>query len=285
MTDTPTPPDGPSMRDALRVPAGRVVLAGFDSSSRPLAPVEHNTDLRNDVATMRDLQQKLWAEATAGGARSILLVMQGIDTAGKGGVTKHVFGSVGPIGVEYTGFKAPTKAELRHDFLWRVRKKLPAPGVIGVFDRSHYEDVLIVRVHDLVPASEWEARYDAINEFEQELVAGGTTVLKCFLDISFETQRDRLLARLDNPDKHWKFNVSDLDERARWTDYEVAFEAMLERTNTDHAPWYVVPSDHKKYRNWAIGELLTETLRDLAPEWPRPTLDVPALKARLAPPH
>jgi PPK2 family polyphosphate:nucleotide phosphotransferase len=285
MTDAPTPPDGPSMRDALRVPSGQVVLAGFDSSARPLAPTAHNRDLRNDVYTMRDLQQKLWAEATADGTRSILLVMQGIDTAGKGGVTKHVFGSVGPIGVEYTGFKAPTKEELRHDFLWRIRKKLPAPGVIGVFDRSHYEDVLIVRVHDLVPASEWEARYDAINAFEQELVDSGTTVLKCFLDISFQTQRDRLLARLDNPDKHWKFNVSDLDERARWADYEVAFEAMLERTNTDHAPWYVVPSDNKKYRNWAIGELLTETLRDLAPEWPRPELDVAALKARLAPPH
>ncbi|SHF51210.1 polyphosphate:nucleotide phosphotransferase, PPK2 family [Jatrophihabitans endophyticus] len=273
------------MRDALRVPAGPVVLAGFDSSARPLAPTKRNRDLANDTARMRDLQAKLWAESTAGGTRSVLLVMQGIDTAGKGGVTKHVVGTFGPIGVQYTGFKAPTKQELRHDFLWRIRKRLPGPGVVGVFDRSHYEDVLIVRVHDLVPEAEWEARYDAINEFEKELVDNGTTVLKCFLDISFETQRDRLLARLDDPEKHWKFNEADLDERARWSDYEVAFEAMLERTNTDHAPWYVVPSDHKKYRNWAIGELLHETLEDLAPEWPRPALDVPALRARLAPPH
>ncbi|WP_073384737.1 PPK2 family polyphosphate kinase [Jatrophihabitans endophyticus] len=280
-----TAPTGTSMRDALRVPAGPVVLAGFDSSARPLAPTKRNRDLANDTARMRDLQAKLWAESTAGGTRSVLLVMQGIDTAGKGGVTKHVVGTFGPIGVQYTGFKAPTKQELRHDFLWRIRKRLPGPGVVGVFDRSHYEDVLIVRVHDLVPEAEWEARYDAINEFEKELVDNGTTVLKCFLDISFETQRDRLLARLDDPEKHWKFNEADLDERARWSDYEVAFEAMLERTNTDHAPWYVVPSDHKKYRNWAIGELLHETLEDLAPEWPRPALDVPALRARLAPPH
>ena len=157
--------------------------------------------------------------------------------------------------------------------------------MIGIFDRSHYEDVLIVRVHDLVPQAEWEARYDVINAFERELVDNGTTVLKCFLNISYETQRQRLLARLENPDKHWKFNEGDVDERERWSDYQVAFAAMLERCNTAHAPWYVVPSDHKKYRNWAIGELLTETLRDLDPHWPQPSLDIPRLTARLAPPH
>ncbi len=274
------------MHEALRVPPGPVVMAGFDPSARPLAPEGvANADLRNDTERMRDLQAKLWAESTAGGTRSILLVMQGIDTAGKGGVTKHVVGTFGPIGVQYHGFKAPTEEEKQHDFLWRIRKRLPPPGVLGVFDRSHYEDVLIVRVHDLVPPAEWEQRYDQINEFEKELVDNGTTVLKCFLDISFDVQRERLLRRLDRPDKHWKFNEADLDERARWSDYEVAFEAMLERTNTDHAPWYLVPSDHKKYRNWAIGELLRETLEQLAPEWPDPPLDVPALKARLEPPH
>jgi polyphosphate kinase 2 (PPK2 family) len=169
--------------------------------------------------------------------------------------------------------------------MWRIRKRLPPPGVIGVFDRSHYEDVLVVRVHELVPESVWEARYDIINEFETELVANGTTVLKCFLNLSYDTQRKRLLARLDNPDKHWKFNEADLEERARWDDYQVAFSAMLERCNTPHAPWYVVPSDDKKYRNWAVGELLFETLQELDPQFPRPPLDVPALKARLAPPH
>jgi PPK2 family polyphosphate:nucleotide phosphotransferase len=274
-----------SMREALAVGAGPVELAGYDPAARPLAPTKKNRDLRNDLAQMRGLQDRLYAESTADGTRSILLVLQGIDTAGKGGVTEHVVGSFGPIGVQYTAFKAPTEEERAHDFLWRIRKRLPPAGVIGVFDRSHYEDVLIVRVHDLVPEDEWRARYDAINDFEAELAAGGTTILKCFLNISFEAQRERLLARLDNPEKHWKFNEGDLEERARWSDYQSAFSDMLERCNTDYAPWYVVPSDHKKYRNWAIGELLRETLVELDPQYPQPELDVAALKARLAPPH
>ena len=200
--------------------------------------------------------------------------MQGIDTAGKGGVTKHALGPLSPVGVQYTGFKAPSKAELRHDFLWRIRKKLPAPGVLGVFDRSHYEDVLIARVHDLVPESEWDQRYDIINDFEAELVDTGTTVLKIFLNISFDTQRERLLRRLDRDDKHWKFNEGDIDERAYWAQYQVAFDAMLERCNTAHAPWFIVPSDHKKYRNWAVGELLTETMDGLDLRYPQPSLDI-----------
>jgi PPK2 family polyphosphate:nucleotide phosphotransferase len=280
MSNEPT-----SMRQALAVPPGPVNLAGYDPEARPLAPTKKNADLRNDEAHMRGLQSRFWAESTAGSTRRILLVMQGIDTAGKGGVTKHVVGMFGPIGVEYTAFKAPTKDELKHDFLWRIRNRLPAAGVLGVFDRSHYEDVLIVRVHDLVPQQEWEARYEIINDFEKELVDGGTTVLKCFLNISFDTQRERLIARLRNPDKHWKFNAGDVDERARWADYQVAFDAMLERCNTPHAPWYVVPSDHKKYRNWAIGELLRETLEELDPHYPQPALDIPTLESRLAPPH
>jgi PPK2 family polyphosphate:nucleotide phosphotransferase len=274
-----------SMRAALAVAPGPVDLAGYDTSARPLAPTKKNRDLRNDLPLTRGLQERLWAESTAGGRRSLLLVLQGIDTAGKGGVAEHVVGAFGPIGVQYTGFKKPTEEELAHDFLWRIRRRLPPPGVVGVFDRSHYEDVLIVRVHDLVPPAEWRARYDLINEFEAELAAAGTTVLKCFLNISFDTQRDRLLARLDDPDKHWKFNEGDIDERARWSDYQVAYSDMLEKCNTTHAPWYVVPSDHKKYRNWAVGELLRETLVELDPTYPQPPLDVPALKARLAPPH
>jgi PPK2 family polyphosphate:nucleotide phosphotransferase len=273
------------MREALRVPPGPVDLAGYDSAARPLAPTEKNRDLRNDTDLMSGLQERLWAEATDGGPRSVLLVLQGIDTAGKGGVTEHVVGAFGPIGVQYTAFKKPTDEELQHEFLWRIRQRLPGPGVIGVFDRSHYEDVLITRVHDLVPEAEWSARYDVINDFEAELVESGTTVLKCFLNISFDTQRDRLLARLDDPQKHWKFNEGDLTERARWSDYQAAFSAMLEKCNTEVAPWYVVPGDHKKFRNWAIGELLCEALVELDPHYPQPNLDVPALKARLAPPH
>src|SRR3954470_24688947 len=236
-----------SMRDALGVAGGSVEVAGYDTAARPLAPVEHNRDLRNDVNRMRKLQERLWAESPAGGRRRLLLLLQGMDPAGKGGVAEHVVGAFGPIGVQYTAFKKPTAEELKHDFLWRIRKQLPPAGVIAVFDRSHYEDVLVARVHGLVPEEEWERRYDLINEFEAELVASGTTVLKLFLNVGFETQRERLVARLDDPDKHWKFNEGDFDERARWSEYQGAYSDALERCNTASAPWYVVPSDSKKY--------------------------------------
>ncbi|WP_233550994.1 PPK2 family polyphosphate kinase [Amnibacterium setariae] len=272
-----------SLRDALRVPPGPLSVSGFDTGAKPLMPTTKR--LEHDLAQMADLQERLWAESTGGGQRRVLLVLQGMDTAGKGGVVTHAVGVFGPIGVEYTAFKKPTEEERAHDFLWRIRKRLPGPGMIGVFDRSHYEDVLVVRVHDLVPKSEWETRYDAINAFEQELVDGGTTVLKVFLHVSYDVQRERLLRRLARPDKHWKFNPADIDERARWDDYRAAYDAVLERTNTDAAPWYVVPADHKTYRNWAVAELLRETLAELDPRYPQPDLDVATLRARLAPPH
>lgn len=272
-----------SLRDALRVPSGPVSVAGFDSGAKPLAP--SSKTMAHDLARMADLQERLWAESTAGGQRRLLLVMQGMDTAGKGGVATHAVGVFGPIGVEYTAFKQPTEEELAHDFLWRIRNRLPRPGMIGVFDRSHYEDVLVVRVHDLVPQAEWEARYDAINAFEQELTDGGTTVLKVFLHVSYDVQRERLLRRLAKADKHWKFNEGDIRERARWDDYQAAYDAVLERCNTAAAPWYVVPADHKTYRNWAVAELLRETLVELDPRYPQPDLDLESLRARLAPPH
>jgi PPK2 family polyphosphate:nucleotide phosphotransferase len=272
-----------SLRDVLRVPPGPVSTAGFDAGGRPLAPSAKA--IARHLHAMADLQERLWAESTAGGQRRVLLVLQGMDTAGKGGVVSHAVGVFGPIGIEYTAFKKPTEEELAHDFLWRIRKRLPSPGMIGVFDRSHYEDVLVVRVHGLVPQAEWEARYDAINAFEQELTDGGTTVLKVFLNVSYDTQRERLLRRLDKPDKHWKFNEGDVVERARWDDYQAAYDSVLERCSTESAPWYVVPADHKTYRNWAVAELLRETLTDLDPHYPQPDLDVPALRARLAPPH
>src|SRR6187402_1925493 len=257
-----------SLRDALRVPAGPVSVAGFDSGARPLAPT--SKAVHHELAHMATLQERLWAESTAGGQRRVLLVLQGMDTAGKGGVATHAVGVFGPIGVEYTAFKKPTQEELEHDFLWRIRQRLPRPGMIGVFDRSHYEDVLVVRVHDLVPKDEWEARYDAINDFERELVHGGTSVLKVFLHVSYDVQRKRLLRRLARPDKHWKFAIGDIEERARWDDYQAAYDAVLERCNTAVAPWYVVPADHKKYRNWAVAELLRETLQELDPRYPQP---------------
>jgi PPK2 family polyphosphate:nucleotide phosphotransferase len=271
------------MRERLAFANGSGSLAGIDPGSRPGAPKKSalKTKLADGAGTIADLQEKLWAEATAGGSRRVLLLLQGIDTAGKGGTTEHVIGECGPIGVQYTAFGKPTKEELRHDFLWRIKKHVPPPGVIGIFDRSHYEDVLIVRVHDLVPPEEWEQRYDKINAFERNLVAHGTTVLKVFLHISNERQRKRLLRRLKRPDKHWKFNVADLDERALWPKYQEAFQAMLERCDTPDAPWYVVPSDSKKYRNWAVAQLVLETLQSLDPQYPQIELDVPALKERL----
>ncbi len=264
---------------------GTVNLAGYDSSARPLDRSAKKSATAKHVEAITDLQERLWAESTAGGTRRVLLVLQGMDTSGKGGVTTHVVGVCSPIGVQYSGFKKPTDEELAHDFLWRIRKRLPPPGVIGVFDRSHYEDVLVVRVHELVPEDVWRPRYQVINDFEAELVDGGTTVLKCFLHIGYDTQRERLLARLDKPDKHWKFNPGDVEERARWSDYQQAYADALENCNTEHAPWYVIPSDDKTYRNWAVGELLRRTLADLDPQYPSPPLDIPTLRERLAPPH
>lgn len=269
----------PSLRAALAVPPGPVSVAGFDAGARPLA--SRGRSVEHDAKALRDLQQRLWAESTGGGTRRVLLVLQGMDTAGKGGVAKHAIGVFGPIGVQYTAFKRPTADELAHDFLWRIRSRLPEAGVIGVFDRSHYEDVLAVRVHGLVPQPEWEARYDLINAFEAELVAAGTTVVKVFLHVSY----DRLLRRLERPEKHWKFNEADIDERARWDEYQAAYDAVLARCSPPAAPWYVVPADHKRYRDWAVAELLRETLVELHPRYPSPVLDVPRLKARLAPPH
>ena len=233
---------------------------------------------------LADLQERLFAAGrTTEAARSVLLVLQGMDTSGKGGVLRHTVGLVDPQGVRITSFKKPTKEELAHDFLWRVRRALPEPGLIGVFDRSHYEDVLIGRVHHLADEVEIDRRYAAINDFEQELVDRGTVVLKCMLHISPEEQRNRLLARLDDPAKHWKYNPADIDERRMWTAYHQAYEIALERTNTAHAPWHVVPSDRKWFRNLSIGQLLLETLRGMDLHWPVAEFDVAAERRRLAP--
>jgi PPK2 family polyphosphate:nucleotide phosphotransferase len=276
------------MRDALAFSRVGGVLTDIATDSRPLAPTKKSglpKKLRTNAEEIAELQERLWAESTGGGKRRVLLVLQGIDTAGKGGVTEHVIGACGPIGVQYTGFKRPTEEELRHHFLWRVRRRVPPPGVIGIFDRSHYEDVIVPRVHDQIEPFEWEARIDEINAFERDLIAHRTTVVKCFLHISYDTQRERLIRRLDRPDKHWKFNTADLDERKRWSQYQQAFQEVLERSDTADAPWYVVPSDSKTYRNWAVAEIVRETLSDLDPQLPESDLDVDVLKDRLAPPN
>ncbi|HEY9289672.1 MAG TPA: PPK2 family polyphosphate kinase, partial [Microlunatus sp.] len=219
------------------------------------------------------------------GGRSVLLVLQGMDTAGKGGVIDHVVGLVGPSSAHIRAFKKPSPEELSHDFLWRIRKALPGPGMIGVFDRSHYEDVLVPVVHDQIDDAERAERYKLINDFEAGLDENGTTVIKCFLHLSYDRQRERLLARLDDPTKHWKFNEADITERRLWPDYQRAYADALAATSTENAPWYAVPSDHKWYRNWAVATILLSTLRDLDPQYPSTDLDLPRLRARLAPPN
>ena len=279
----------PSLRTRLRVVPGKPVdLAARDPRATPLAPGGKSATreaIDEQGPALAALQEALYAEATAGGTRRLLLVLQGMDTSGKGGVIEHVIGLVNPQGVRIASFKKPTAEELSHDFLWRIRRALPGPGTVGIFDRSHYEDVLVVRVHALVPPEEVEGRYAEINAFERELVSSGVTVVKCFLHLSYDEQRERLLARLDDPSKHWKFNEGDLAERARWDEYQEAYRIALERCSTQEAPWYVVPADRKWYRNWAVARLLHEALSDLDPRYPAPELDVPALRARLAPPN
>jgi PPK2 family polyphosphate:nucleotide phosphotransferase len=204
-----------------------------------------------------------------------------MDTSGKGGVLRHTMGLVDPQGVRITSFKAPTEEERAHDFLWRIRRAVPQPGYLGVFDRSHYEDVLIARVHAMAPPDELERRYSAISDFERELVDGGTTVIKCLLHISAEEQRARLLARLDDPAKHWKYNPGDIKERAHWPRYRESYEIALERTNTEHAPWHLIPSDKKWYRNLAVGRLLHDALTAMDPQWPPADFDVEVERKRL----
>ena len=196
----------------------------------------------------------------------MLLVIQGMDTSGKGGIMRHVVGAVDPQGVHITSFKAPSAEEKRHPFLWRIRNALPKPGQIGVFDRSHYEDVLIVRVHDLVPRTTWSRRYAQINAFEQGVVDSGTVVVKVMLHISSAEQKARLGERLEREDKHWKFNPGDIDERGRWADYMQAYQAALEKCSTDAAPWFVVPADRKWYARLAVTNLLLEALEAMDPQ-------------------
>lgn len=229
-----------------------------------------------------ELQEMLYAGSRSGDTRKVLLVLQGMDTAGKGGIVKHVVGAGNPQGIRYASFGKPTDDELAHDFLWRIRNALPTAGHIGVFDRSHYEDVLIVRVHDLVPPEVWGARYDQINAFESELVDDGTTIVKVAMFVSLDEQKARLSKRLDRPDKCWKYNPADIDERQLWPRYQEAYQAMLDRTSTTHAPWYVIPCDRKWYSRLAITELLIEALNGLDLSWPPADFDVEAEKKRLA---
>ncbi|MGO2932932.1 polyphosphate kinase 2 family protein [Microbacterium sp.] len=240
-------------------------------------------DLEHGIEALDELQERLFAESRLGVTTdAVLLVLQAMDSAGKGGIVRHVVGGVDPQGVELAAFKAPTAEELEHDFLWRVEKRLPQPGYIGVFDRSHYEDVLIGKVRELASADELERRYEAINEFEAQVAASGTRIVKVMLHISPEEQKERLTERLDRPDKHWKYNPGDVDERMLWPQYMEAYQAVFDRTSTEHAPWYVVPADRKWYARLAVQELLLAVMEDIDPQWPTAGFDVEAEKKRLA---
>ena len=209
-------------------------------------------------------------------------MLQAMDSAGKGGIVRHVVGGVDPQGVSLAAFKAPTDEERAHDFLWRIEKRLPEPGFIGVFDRSHYEDVLIGRVRALAPPEEIERRYDAINAFEADAAASGIRIVKVMLHISPEEQKSRLMERLERPDKHWKYNPGDVDERLVWPEYMRAYQTVFERTSTEIAPWHVVPANRKWYARLAVQELLLAALEDIDPQWPVADFDVEVEKKRLA---
>lgn len=240
-------------------------------------------DLASGALQLDEYQERLFAESRVDATRaSVLLVLQAMDSAGKGGIVRHVVGSVDPQGVSITAFKKPTPEELEHDFLWRIAKRLPEPGIVGVFDRSHYEDVLIGRVRELAPPDEIERRYEAINTFEKQVTDAGTRVVKVMLHISSDEQKERLAERLDRPDKHWKYNPGDVDERELWPKYMDAYQRVFDRTSTDNAPWYVVPANRKWYARLAVQHLLLEALEAIDPQWPAATFDVEVEKKRLA---
>ena len=261
-----------SLRDALRVEPGKKIrLADIDPSATHGHEKESaRATLQEGLDRLSGLQDRLWAESK----HPVLIVLQGIDAAGKDGSVKHVMGAFNPMGCVVTSFKVPTAVEAAHDYLWRVHQRTPGKGEIAIFNRSHYEDVLVVRVHDFVPKTTWSRRFDHINAFEKELVDEGTTILKFFLLIDRDEQKARLQSRLDDPTKRWKFKLGDLAERKLWDDYLVAYEDVLNRCSTPAAPWYVIPANRNWFRNLAIAEILADTLDDLDPQYPEPSEDL-----------
>lgn len=260
--------------DRFKVKAGtRVTLAdhdpGFTGTFRSKDQVQD--ELENNRERLEDLQNLLYAESKY----ALLIVLQAMDAGGKDGTIRHVMGAFNPQGVHVTSFKKPTSRELAHDYLWRVHRHTPGRGEVAIFNRSHYEDVLVVRVHNLVPEQVWGKRYDHINAFEKLLADSGATIVKLFLHISKEEQKERFEKRLTNPRKNWKFSRGDLAERALWDDYMTAFEEALSRCSAPHAPWYIIPSDRKWYRNLVVSQILIQVLESLNMSYPagEPDLD------------
>ncbi len=256
--------------DKYHVKSGsKVDLSKYDPQDMSELPEgkEHGKTVLDDLNNeLEALQELLYAERR----HKVLIVLQGMDTSGKDGTIRHVFDGVNPQGVSVSSFKVPTELELAHDYLWRVHQRVPGKGEIVIFNRSHYEDVLVVRVHNLVPEEVWSKRYAQINEFERLLAEEGTTILKFFLHISLEEQKERLQARLDDPRKQWKFRVGDLAERKRWQDYTHAYEDAIHKTSTEWAPWYIIPSDRKWYRNYVVGSIIVKVLREFEMQYPEP---------------
>lgn len=257
-------------------PGAKTPLKGRDTVCAHLFAdkEEGEASLKEDAKAINELQDKLWGERQ----RSLLVVLQGIDTSGKDGTVRGVFDKCGPLGVCVTAFGKPSDEELAHDYLWRVHMAAPKRGMIGVFNRSHYEDVLVVKVRNLAPAAEIARRYAQINAFEKHLAENGATVLKFMLHISKEEQRQRLQERLDDPAKHWKFNPGDLEDRKLWDEFHAAYDTVLEQCSTTHAPWRVIPADKKWRRNAIIASVVRQTLEDMAPAYPPADFDASAFK-------
>lgn len=273
-----------AITDALRITGRTLRLDEIDPNSTPGfdgVKADGEQALLAHAESLSSLQEKLFADSRAGGTRSVLLVVQGMDTSGKGGIMRHVVGQVDPQGVSIKAFKAPTEEERSHDFLWRIERALPGPGMIGVFDRSHYEDVLIHRVRGLSSHEVVQERYGRIADFESSLVDRGVEIVKVMLHISREEQGARLLERLDRPDKYWKFNPGDIDERALWDEYMEAYQVAINRTARAHAPWFVVPANRKWFARLAVQQILTEALARVNPQWPGAEFDVEEQRARL----
>ncbi len=272
----------------LRLDVGKpVTLDDIDPREMPVGPQSKRDGaavLEQIRVDFKKLQEALWAEGRAAGeqdGRRVLVVLQGMDTSGKGGVVRNVGGLLNPQWLRVAGFATPTAAERRHHFLWRIRKQLPGAGMIGFFDRSHYEDVLVPRVQKTISESVAQERITEINAFEQELAESGVRLLKCYLHVSPEHQRERLLARLDRPAKRWKYNPADLVVRSQWSQYQQFYEEALQQCASDVSPWHLVPGDRKWYRNWAVAQLLLDALQDLAPQLPPPAFDVDTERAAL----
>lgn len=260
------------------VSPGAVVPIGDEDARPPAGEVPPKSELRDELNGLTDRMDAFQRALHAEGTRALLVVLQGRDASGKDGTLRKVFGPLDPLGVAATSFKVPTELELRHDFLWRVHGAVPPRGAIGIFNRSHYEDVLVVRVRRLAPEPVWRPRYEQINLFERILVENGTVILKFMLHISREEQRERLLARLEDPEKYWKFNAGDLKERELWDEYTEAYREMLQRTSTALAPWYVVPADDKRVRDVLIARTVTEALERMDPRYPGPPPELEALR-------